>query len=160
MTTRRTSALVYRQIQEEGLLSKLRFQVYAVLYDHGPLTCKEVLRYLPDGVERDSVSPRMKELVRLGVVAEHGERLCTVSDRQAVLWDVTDQLPVKPEASPKTTPTKAAVVPDSRLQDLYAALAPFAGLFDAKNPVPLQSLFVSRADLERAAAVYARKDLA
>jgi DNA-binding Lrp family transcriptional regulator len=153
MTTRRTSAQAYHQIEAEGLLSKLKLAVYQELFHHGPLTAKEVAKRL--GAERDSISPRMKELVRLGVVAEAGERFCTVSEREAVAWDVTDALPQASEMaenSVKPARGKANSQHATEIADLKAALAPFAALYSPDAP-PLRSVFLNNADLERAARV-------
>lgn len=89
---RHTSIETYHQIREEGLLSKIRFQVYDVLYQHGPLTQNEVARRIPGAVQH-SVSPRFAELESLGVVSASDERMCAVSGRNVLTWRVTGKLP-------------------------------------------------------------------
>jgi hypothetical protein len=39
--------------------------------------------------------PRFAELKNLDVIAEVGERVCTVTQRVVLVWDVTDSLPVE-----------------------------------------------------------------
>lgn len=98
---RRTSAAVYRQIEAEGLLSRMRWEVYRVLYAIGPATAGEVARRLmAAGVGSGggragpgNVSARMVELIQLGVVEEIDERVCTVTGRNVLVYDVTDNLP-------------------------------------------------------------------
>lgn len=145
--SRKTSSITYRAIVDEGLLSPLRLEIYTMLFIHGPMTCKEVTKRI--GAERDSISPRMQEMVRMGVVEETGERMCSVSDRLAVLWDVTDQLPRKDTGA--IGKTRAAKGGDqAAMAALREALAPFARMYEPRNAAPLHSLMVNAADLRRA----------
>ena len=64
-TTRVTSREVYDQVKAEGLLSTRRFEVYDILFHHGPLTCGEVAERLKakheGNLREHSVSPRFAE---------------------------------------------------------------------------------------------------
>ncbi len=99
--SRSTSIDVYREIESEGLLSKMRFEVYSTLYRIGPATAGEMAADLvkngsPSGGGRagpGNVSARLVELRDLGVAKEIGERTCKITDRNVIEWDVTDQLP-------------------------------------------------------------------
>jgi len=104
--TRRTSIDVYHQIEAEGLLSKRRWEVYKHLFRHGPLTQREVTDQISHkfAAER-SYTPRFAELEKMGVITSVGERACSITGRQVLIWDVTDCLPTKYEA-PKTMPRK------------------------------------------------------
>lgn len=95
--TRRTSIETYRQIEAEGLLSKRRFQVYDVLFHHGPLTAGEIYHYhlKYKGIPLNSVSPRTAELLRAGCVYEAEERRCRATGRMCIAWDVNEKLPEK-----------------------------------------------------------------
>lgn len=97
---RQTSIDVYHQIQAEGLLSRRRFETYECLFNNGPLTAMETGRRI-DGVLDHSISPRFAELKRLGVIQEVGEKLCSITGRNVLLWDVTDRLPLKLEKRKK-----------------------------------------------------------
>ncbi len=66
--TRKTSASVYRQIEAEGLLSRVRFVVYRALYLNGPSTAAEVWQMT--GESRVTISPRFAELLERGVIYE------------------------------------------------------------------------------------------
>lgn len=97
---RRTSVEAYHAIQENGLLSLRRWQVYEVLYDIGPATggevFKEMLRRHGLGIPSNSNTiTRLGELRERGVVEEMGIRQCSVSGQRVLLWDVTDKLPSK-----------------------------------------------------------------
>lgn len=92
---RKTSALAYERIQEDGLLGRLQLQVYSALYHHGPLTALEVCRQLGRLSLQVSVSPRMCELKRRGAIEEVGERVCAVTGKTAIVWDVTGTLPTR-----------------------------------------------------------------
>lgn len=92
---RETSAVVYRQIKAEGLLSKRRMEVYNTIFEHGPLTCGETVSRLQkiSGVLQHSITPRFAELNTMDVIAVVGERTCAVTGRECLLWDVTNRLP-------------------------------------------------------------------
>ena len=94
--TRSTSIETYRQIESEGLLSRLRFDVYKVLFNGGPMTQGEVVDRF-GGVPRPSITPRFAELERFGVIESIGERPCRVTGRKSMVWQTNDRLPVKPQ---------------------------------------------------------------
>lgn len=104
--TRRTSAAVYHQIESEGLLSRVRFLVYEILYHRGPLTAAEV--WQRTGESRVTISPRFAELLDRGVIYEVRERRCAVTGREVIEWDVTSNLPV--ESSKEKALTKREVI--------------------------------------------------
>lgn len=94
--TRRTSIETYHAIKDNGLLSELRWRVYDLLFHHGPLTQMELCRKNADpGVQDRSLMPRFAELEKMGVIEVIGERICTITGRMVLVWDVTDRLPVK-----------------------------------------------------------------
>lgn len=94
---RQTSVDAYNMIKENGLLSQRRFEVYDVLFNHGPLTQGETCDKITPGWKRSnqSYTPRFAELKKLGVIIEIGERECSITGRKALSWDVTDKLPLK-----------------------------------------------------------------
>ena len=94
---RQTSIDIYRRIEAEGLLSDLRFSVYKVLFEHGPLTAGEVWsRFFHSARQRSSISARMSELEDRGVVFQAEERECGYTGNRAIAWDVTLNLPREP----------------------------------------------------------------
>lgn len=98
---RQTSAETYRQIKDEGLITKLEWVVYKALYEHGPATCREIVNIVcADGYVKN-VSPRFSKLRDRGVFTELGTKVCSVSGRTSILWDVTSKLPVKFERPQK-----------------------------------------------------------
>jgi hypothetical protein len=50
-------------------------------------------------------SPRLNEMRAMGVVYEVGTKVCSVTGKVAIEWDVTDALPVKPPKK-ETLPEK------------------------------------------------------
>ena len=110
--TRLTSIGTYNDIKANGLLSKRRWEVYDVLYNMGPMTANEMVRYF-QGVYPDRNSSgwngRFSELERLGVVTNIGTRIDEISGHECILWDVTDKLPTKPEKKPKR-PSKKELI--------------------------------------------------
>lgn len=92
---RQTSIDAYNTIKENGFLSRARWLVYDALYKNGPLTRSEVDSVLTMGCYKSHVSARLCELRDMGVVSEIGERQCSVSGQNVILWDVTSKLPIK-----------------------------------------------------------------
>lgn len=93
---RKTSAETYRQIESEGLLSGLRMIVYKTLYHHGPLTQMELCRKVgSDSIQDRSLMPRFAELEDMKCIAPFNERVCNVTGRKVLEWDVTEKLPTK-----------------------------------------------------------------
>lgn len=103
--SRRTSVAVYNQIQSEGLLSKMRWRVYAKLYQLGPATAAELAQTFGPSRggrgEAGNVHARLNELVERGVAEVVRTRSCTVTKRDVHEYDVTDQLPQKVDKLPK-----------------------------------------------------------
>jgi hypothetical protein len=93
---RETSIEVYEKIKGEGLLSRRRFEVYAILYDHGPMTGNEIIKVAksmyPDA-NQSGFNARLSELKKMGVAVEVGEKPDDVSGNRCYLWDVTSKLP-------------------------------------------------------------------
>ena len=95
---RDTSIEAYNKIKADGLLSRLRFDVYDIIFHHGPMTQGECWRdYFNHARQRHSVAPRFAELKRHRVIREVGNRPCGVTGMTAILWDVTSNLPEKLE---------------------------------------------------------------
>ncbi len=115
MNTRQTSIDCYRQIKSEGLLSKRRLQVYESIFNYAPCTASEVFN---DKNLKTNQSGRFTELRDLGVIYEKGERLCKVTGRNVIEWDLTDRLPVNIKKSNKTKKDKINDALNS-LRELY-----------------------------------------
>jgi hypothetical protein len=97
MNVRETSLEVYKRINDEGLLSKMRLKVYNELYKHGPCTCGELMRAMRvDKLDRQgNVWSRLCEMRDQGVVAEVDKRECTVTGNKQLVWATTNSLPDK-----------------------------------------------------------------
>jgi hypothetical protein len=90
---RETSIKCYNQIKSEGLLSKRRLQVYEALLDSAPCTSSEAIRNSGATFGVFGVSSRFTELRDLGVIYEKGTKICSVTNRNVIEWDLTDKLP-------------------------------------------------------------------
>jgi hypothetical protein len=93
---RETSIEAYNQIKAAELLSQKRWEVYDILFHRGPLTAGEVFlvgKELGYSHMKNNISTRLTELRNLGVVKECGERECTLTKKNVILWDVTADLP-------------------------------------------------------------------
>lgn len=111
--TRRTSIAIYREIEDNGLLSARRWQIYQILFKHGPLTANEAFQYLAreigHGFRFDSnTRARFTELRECGAAYEVGEKVCSVTGVNTILWDVTDKLPRKVEKD--HSPTRVELI--------------------------------------------------
>jgi predicted transcriptional regulator len=62
--------------------------IYDNLVQHGPSTNLEVAYRLPRAI--NTITPRMNELVKLGVVHEVGRRPCRHSGRMAIVWQAVE----------------------------------------------------------------------
>lgn len=95
---RDTSAATYHRIEAEGLLSKMRWVVYDLLYRHGPATSSELFEhykreYAPAFRYNMNLHSRLNELRDRGVVREVDKRECKASGNYVIEWDVTAALP-------------------------------------------------------------------
>lgn len=93
---RRTSIDAYREIERNGLLSRRRWEVYEILYHHGPLTANGVANFFPatHNAHGSNVHARINELIEHGCVCELGKKEETTGMLNYV-YDVTDDLPRK-----------------------------------------------------------------
>lgn len=101
--TRRTSIDVYRKIEADGLLSKRRWEVYQMLFKHGPCTSSELFehykaQFKPSFRYNMNVHSRLNELRdRHAAFEVSSNHRCKVSGNRVILWDVTDRLPIEPK---------------------------------------------------------------
>ena len=99
---RRTSIDAYNTIKENGLLSQRRLQVYEFVFKNGPCTARQATKaMIRQGLNSGSVSTRFSELRNVGVLEEVGETTDEETNQTVILWDVTDNLPIKFEKSKK-----------------------------------------------------------
>lgn len=107
---RQTSIDVFHKIKDQGLVGRMQFLVYEIIFEKGPMTGGEVVAILTGGRGITSQArSRINELVKVGLVVEVGKRKCSVTGQVALLWDVTANLPTKPPKREKeAAPTKPA----------------------------------------------------
>jgi hypothetical protein len=119
MKVRQTSIDCYNQIKSEGLLTKRRLEVYEAIYNNAPCTSSEALQNSLNGQNVLSQSrARFTELRNLGVIYEKGTRVCRVTGRNVIEWDLTDRLPKKVKERP-TTKEERKIYALRRLTDIY-----------------------------------------
>jgi len=103
MGTRQTSIDCYNQIKAEGLLSKRRLEVYEAIYNSAPCTSSEAMVGILNSTNVLTQSrARFTELRELGVIYEKGEKKCTITGRNVIEWDLTDNLPIQSIAPTNT----------------------------------------------------------
>lgn len=119
MKTRQTSIDCYNQIKSEGLLSELRLLTYYSMLHSAPCTAGELQEYIDKNQVRVKHAWKLLSQLRdLGVVYERAERVCNISGRNVIEWDLTDRLPVasKTPANTKKERVKNTV---NALRKLY-----------------------------------------
>ena len=97
-----TSIEAYRAIVKN--LGKRQAAVLRVLEKGRPLTNLELSTMA--GLPINSVTPRVFELRKLGLVEEAGKRPCQMSGRMAIAWRVVD---------PPREPVQGSLFPNQRL---------------------------------------------
>lgn len=132
---RQTSIEVFKQIRDNGLLSKRRMEVYEIVFNHGPMTSNETFDYSElNGIDgyRHNANARMTELRELGVVYEAGTKQCSKSGNTVILWDVTDKLPVKPERK---------ITKDEKLKSLVGEIVELGKTIDPQWKPQLRTIY-------------------
>lgn len=93
--SRQTSIDAYRHLIDGGTLSASHARIYAIVYEHGPLTINEtfehILHLLAAQRFNYNAHARFTEMRAMGILKEEGTRICTVTGRNVLLWDVTDR---------------------------------------------------------------------
>ena len=86
-----TSNDAYKGMAQSGLLRKTQTAVMAVLKERGDMTSGEIAQALDRRI--NSVSPRLAELRKLGVVKATRPRPCQVTRQTCLAWVLTGQEP-------------------------------------------------------------------
>lgn len=106
---RQTSIDCYNQIKAEGLLSKRRLEVYEAILKSAPCSSGEAFsKMLTSNNVISQSRARFTELRELGVIYEVGVKKCSITNRNVIEWDLTDNLPFKLEKN-KTKSKKTKI---------------------------------------------------
>jgi len=84
---RQTSIWAYGDAEAEGILSRMRAEVYEALKEHGPMSGSE-LNALLDG---PSYHKRLSELERMRAICPVRIRMCRITGRQVLEWAVANE---------------------------------------------------------------------
>lgn len=95
--TRSTSSNAYNILKESGKLESQQGKIYEALYINGPLTRSEVAAFIGYKGYASNISTRLCELREMGLVKESGEAVCSMTNLTVILWEVTENLPIKPK---------------------------------------------------------------
>ncbi len=105
---RATSIAAYNQVKASGYLSKKRWQTYQFLAEFGPMTAGEFTVNIMKANGRVEGNPsyhrRLEELEKQQVVRRIGTRTCSVSNKEAEVWDIIEN----PTPTPYVAVTKKA----------------------------------------------------
>ena len=93
-----SSKEAYEQILASGLIKKLHKGIVESMYHDQNFRISMTTREIAVAcrVQRDSISPRLPELKRLGVVMTGPRRMCSFSGFKCVTWRLTGNPPVEP----------------------------------------------------------------
>lgn len=106
---RQTSIDCYNQIKAEGLLSKRRLEVYEAILKSAPCSSGEAFSKMLTSSNVISQSrARFTELRELGVIYEVGVKKCSITNRNVIEWDLTDNIPLELEKN-KTKSKKTKI---------------------------------------------------
>lgn len=102
---RDTSVVAFCEVMESGHVSRRRREVYESLYENGPCTAQELFRCMARkrASANSNVVTRLGELREQGLVEELGSKVCDVTGKSVILWDVTSKLPKKLVKKPRRT---------------------------------------------------------
>lgn len=92
-----TSIQAFHQIQQSGLLSQRRLEVYQAIVFNPKSTGTEILRIA--GLQRNH-SGRFTELVELGLIKEGQSRECSLTGNTALTWESTGEQPKEVKKKP------------------------------------------------------------
>lgn len=139
-TTSEISKSIYHQIRGQGLLKNLQFKIYDFIFKHGPSTQTEICDLGFPEKRPQSITPRIAELVKMGVVELHTIRKCTITKRKVSAWISTEFLPQKIHKKR----TKDQIITDLRHQvaELKRELA------EKENHIPGSSLHSNQNQME------------
>lgn len=98
---RKTSLEAWEAVKSCGWATKKAKQAYQILFHHGPLTLLELEHHsalldgrTPRGRSESTIIRRLYDLRDNGLVETTSEtRVCQVSKKNAVTWDVTGSMP-------------------------------------------------------------------
>lgn len=98
MAVRETSIEAYQKILKEGLLSPRRWEIYATVFNHGPMTSAEAFMKLSNNNNTKVLTQsraRFTELREMGLLQELETVICSITKNRVIQWDVTSNLPTK-----------------------------------------------------------------
>lgn len=104
--TQPTSALTYYNILLSGELGDRQRTVLKLLIDSGPLTGSEV----NEALNSHSGHKRLSELEKMGVIRAGPSRVCKVTQREAIQWEVTGRMPTPIPKGQDSTPSRKTLM--------------------------------------------------
>lgn len=127
--TQPTSAQTYYDILQSGELGDRQRTVLKLLIEKGPMTGSEINEKLAS----HSGHKRLSELEKMGVIRAGPSRLCSVTKREAIAWEVTGRMPSPAPKSPDATPSRKTL--EEAVKELRA-LVQFRKLHDPAYSLP------------------------
>lgn len=96
-----TSRQAYEDIKNSGRLGEMQLEVIGGLFTHGPVTGVELTARMKSPAQASlSYHKRLSELERMGAVYIVRKRVCSVTGRMAIEWDLTAGMPPAPPPAP------------------------------------------------------------
>ena len=86
---RTTSKQAYKEIIDDGTLSKRQEEVYKIVYQYGPISGRKIDTMVKGGWKR------LSELERMKVIRPEKAPRDEITGKHAILWVVTGNAPIK-----------------------------------------------------------------
>ena len=97
---RETSREAYHHALDNGSIGRREKLICSLLYDQGPMTANSVSAYIRHQIGGSSAidtntCARMTKLRDMGALVEVGQVQDPISGRRVILWDITENQPVR-----------------------------------------------------------------
>ena len=130
--TRLTSSEVWKQIQEEGLLTHMQQRAFAVIDSHGPITGSE----LNDITGSKNMHKRISELSAVGVIRQAGRKMCSQTKRSVMAWEASGAMPHETLKAVGTDMRKKKIARlQSELEESHKVIKQLRAVIEEKNGI-------------------------
>ena len=90
-----TSLKTWREINENGLLKKLKLKVYNFIFENPSLNAREIER--DTGIRSNTLHGVLRPLVKAGAIEMFGTKRCPLTGNETNCYRVTGKIPVEPK---------------------------------------------------------------
>ena len=88
---RQSSIKAITKLRDEGIIGLRQYLVLESIRNHSPCTDSEIMANL-GFKDRNAVSPRRNELMKLEIVKKHNVRNCKITGYKATTWTIDNKV--------------------------------------------------------------------